>query len=77
MAKDFAIGRVRSSSDIPVEHSGDSCDEQSALQYLHQRRLLEAKRNLVYTMTTVAQIFDLLGFSEIAYFSRFFPLWKV
>lgn len=45
---------------------------QSALEHLHQRLLLEAKRNLVYTTMTVAQISDLLGFSEVAYFSRFF-----
>lgn len=46
--------------------------KQSALEHLHQRLLLEAKRNLVYTMMTVAQISDLLGFTEVAYFSRFF-----
>jgi len=45
---------------------------QSALEHLHQRLLLEAKRNLVYTTMTVAQVSDLLGFSEVAYFSRFF-----
>jgi AraC family transcriptional activator of pobA len=45
---------------------------QSALEHLHQRLLLETKRNLVYTTMTVAQISDLLGFSEVAYFSRFF-----
>ena len=45
---------------------------QSVLEYLHLRLLLEAKRNLVYTTMTVAQISDLLGFSEVAYFSRFF-----
>jgi len=45
---------------------------QSALEVLHQRLLLEAKRNLVYTALSVAQIADLLGFSEAAYFTRFF-----
>ena len=45
---------------------------QSALEHTHQRLLLEAKRNLVYTTMTVAQVSDLLGFSEVAYFSRFF-----
>lgn len=45
---------------------------QSALEHLHERLLLEAKRNLIYTTLTIAQISDLLGFSEVAYFSRFF-----
>lgn len=39
---------------------------------LHQRLLLEAKRQLIYTAMTVSQISDQLGFSEPAYFSRFF-----
>lgn len=46
--------------------------KQSALEHLHQRLLLEAKRNLIYTTLTVAQIADLLGFAEAPYFSRFF-----
>ncbi|MEQ8802120.1 MAG: helix-turn-helix domain-containing protein [Haliea sp.] len=45
---------------------------QSALQVIHQRLLLEAKRCLVYTTMTVGQIANSLGFSEPAYFSRFF-----
>lgn len=45
---------------------------QSALQLINQRLLLEAKRCLVYTAMTVNQISDSLGFSEPAYFSRFF-----
>lgn len=45
---------------------------QSALEILHQRLLLEAKRNLIYTTLTVSQIADSLGFSEPAYFTRFF-----
>jgi AraC family transcriptional activator of pobA len=42
------------------------------LQLINQRLLLEAKRNLVYTTLTVYQVADSLGFSEPAYFSRFF-----
>lgn len=45
---------------------------QSALQMINQRLLLEAKRCLVYTTMTVNQVSDTLGFSEPAYFSRFF-----
>ena len=44
----------------------------SAQGVLHQRLLLEAKRQLIYTAMTVSQISDGLGFSEPAYFSRFF-----
>ena len=39
---------------------------------IHQRLLLEAKRQLVYTTQTIQQVSDDLGFSEPAYFSRFF-----
>ena len=45
---------------------------QSALQILHQRVLLEAKRELVYTSLTINQLADSLGFADPAYFSRFF-----
>jgi AraC family transcriptional activator of pobA len=44
----------------------------SALQLTHQRLLLEAKRNLIYTTMSIAQIADTLGFADPAYFSRFF-----
>ncbi|MBG4554711.1 helix-turn-helix domain-containing protein [Pseudomonas aeruginosa] len=45
---------------------------QTALGIVHQRLLLEAKRDLVYTAMTVNEIADRLGFSEPAYFTRFF-----
>ncbi|MFG6176868.1 helix-turn-helix domain-containing protein [Halomonas sp. THAF12] len=44
----------------------------SALQLLHERLLLEAKRQLTYTNMTVGEVADGLGFSEPAYFTRFF-----
>lgn len=44
----------------------------SALQLLHERLLLEAKRQLIYTNLTVGEVADGLGFSEPAYFARFF-----
>ncbi|KAA0009745.1 helix-turn-helix domain-containing protein [Billgrantia pellis] len=46
--------------------------DRSALQLLHERLLLEAKRQLTYTNMTVSQVADSLGFSEPAYFTRFF-----
>jgi AraC family transcriptional activator of pobA len=39
---------------------------------LEERLVLEAKRNLTYTNMTVAQIAYYLGFTDPAYFSRFF-----
>jgi AraC family transcriptional activator of pobA len=44
----------------------------SALEVLHQRLVLESKRSLVYTTLGINEIADLLGFSEAAYFTRFF-----
>jgi AraC family transcriptional activator of pobA len=43
-----------------------------AIQVIHDRLMLEARRQLVYTSTNVAQIAYGLGFSDPAYFSRFF-----
>ncbi|WP_421682787.1 helix-turn-helix domain-containing protein [Stutzerimonas urumqiensis] len=45
---------------------------QSAQALVHRRVLLEAQRLLIYSALTVAQIAEVLGFSEPAYFSRFF-----
>ncbi|MCO7519054.1 MULTISPECIES: helix-turn-helix domain-containing protein [unclassified Pseudomonas] len=45
---------------------------QTALQVIHQRLLLEARRNLVYTRMSIGQLSDSLGFSDPTYFARFF-----
>lgn len=61
--------------DITTVHLNGICRRlhgKTALGVLHERLLLEANRNLVYTTLTVNQIADLLGFSEPAYFTRFF-----
>jgi AraC family transcriptional activator of pobA len=42
------------------------------MRVLEDRLLLEAKRNLTYTNMTIAQIGYYLGFTDPAYFSRFF-----
>ncbi len=42
------------------------------LKLVHERILIEAKRNLIYTAHSVAKIAYMLGFSDPAYFSRFF-----
>lgn len=44
----------------------------SALQLIHQRLILEAKRLLIYTATSISEISYDLGFSDPAYFTRFF-----
>ena len=43
-----------------------------ASQLLRQRQLLEAKRALAYTTLSIAEVGYSLGFSDPAYFSRFF-----
>jgi AraC family transcriptional activator of pobA len=60
---------------ITAAHLNSLCRRianQSALQIIHQRLLLEAKRNLIYTAMTISEISNELGFSEPAYFTRFF-----
>ena len=44
----------------------------SALQIVHERVLIEAKRSLVYTEMGVSEVAYALGFSDPAYFTRFF-----
>lgn len=71
----WPIERYASTLGVSAPHLNALCRRlchQSALQVIHQRLLLEAKRILVYTTMTVGQVADSLGFSEPAYFSRFF-----
>ncbi|MFH5776471.1 helix-turn-helix domain-containing protein [Paracoccus sp. NGMCC 1.201697] len=44
----------------------------TATEILHERVLLEAKRYLIYTDNSVAQIAHMAGFDDPAYFNRFF-----
>ncbi|MBC2658039.1 helix-turn-helix domain-containing protein [Pseudomonas sp. MSSRFD41] len=56
-------------------HLNTLCRElagQTALQIIHQRLMLEAKRSLVYSNIGISQLADQLGFSDPTYFSRFF-----
>lgn len=60
---------------LSVTHLNTLCHEfhgTSALNLLHQRLILEARRTLLYTGMTISQISDYLGFSDATYFSRFF-----
>jgi AraC family transcriptional activator of pobA len=47
---------------------------QPATRILQERLMIEARRDLVYTAMSVSQIAFRLGFSDPAYFSRFFTL---
>jgi AraC family transcriptional regulator, transcriptional activator of pobA len=46
--------------------------EKSALELIHDRLLLEAKRNLVYTSMSISEVSYAVGFADPAYFTRFF-----
>lgn len=45
---------------------------QSALELLHERLLVEARRLLAFTELPVAEVAQTLGFDDAQYFSRFF-----
>ena len=44
----------------------------TAQTLMHERLILEAKRNLVYSSMSIALVADKLGFVDPAYFTRFF-----
>lgn len=46
--------------------------QKSPLQYIHDRILLEAKRNLIYSEKPIKEIAYELGFEDLQSFSRFF-----
>ena len=60
---------------MTADHLSRSCRAvagQSALDLLHERMLLEARRLLAYTDASVAEVAGDLGFDDPSYFSRFF-----
>ena len=60
---------------ITVNHLNDVVREitgQAAGEHIRQRRLLDAKRFLLHSELTVAEIGYRLGFKDPSYFSRFF-----
>lgn len=60
---------------VSVTHLGRICRGQfgiSSQPIVHDRLVLEAKRNLAYTSASVADIASDLGFRDPAYFSKFF-----
>jgi AraC family transcriptional activator of pobA len=60
---------------VPLSLLRNAClavDGQPPSALLHERIIVEAKRNLVYSDMTIAQIAYWLGFQDPAYFTRFF-----
>ncbi len=60
---------------ISAAHLNALCRQEtghSALSLVHARQMREARRLLVYTSMTVREVSDQLGFSDPAYFTRFF-----
>jgi AraC family transcriptional regulator, transcriptional activator of pobA len=61
--------------DVTVPHLSRMCRRHlglSALAVVHERVVLEAKRNLAYTPASIAHIADELGFLDPSYFTKFF-----
>jgi AraC family transcriptional activator of pobA len=60
---------------VSVPHLSRSCREllgRSAARVIQDRLMIEARRDLVYTAMSISQISFRLGFTDPAYFSRFF-----
>ncbi|WP_439609484.1 AraC family transcriptional regulator [Hydrogenophaga sp.] len=60
---------------VTPDHLSRTCRHvlrQSALQILHERLMLEARRLLAYSSMSVTQVAQLLGYEDAAYFSKFF-----
>lgn len=60
---------------VTADHLSRTCRNvagQSALQMLHERLMLEARRLLAYTPMPVAEVAANLGYDDAAYFSKFF-----
>lgn len=74
-AKQLSVEQYARKIGITPAHLNVLCRQivgQSALELIHQRIVLEAKRSLVYTSMTISVVSDTLGFSDPAYFTRFF-----
>ena len=60
---------------VTPDHLSRSCrnaTRQSALQLLHERLMLEARRLLAYTPMSVLEVAAAIGYQDPAYFSKFF-----
>ena len=74
-AQQHPVAWYASQLGITAAHLNALCRQtagQSALELVHERLVLEARRNLVYTSMSVSQVSYVLGFADPAYFTRFF-----
>jgi AraC family transcriptional regulator, transcriptional activator of pobA len=55
-----------------LRYACESVCNQVPIKMIHERKLTEAKRNLIFSDMSIEQIAYWLGFSSPAYFSRFF-----
>jgi AraC family transcriptional activator of pobA len=66
-----------SALNVTADHLSRVCrsvTRTSALDIVHERVVLEARRMLMHTGSTVADVAGQLGFSDVGYFSRFFKV---
>jgi len=64
---------------VRVERLSRACRAiagRSPMRMVHDRRMAEAKRSLMYTAMSVQEVAFSLGFDDPAYFTRFFVRWE-
>lgn len=74
-AKHYSLDHYANQIGITTAHLNLLCRriaQKSALELLHERILLEAKRSMIYTSMTISEISYAIGFTDPAYFTRFF-----
>ena len=74
-AEGWPVSRYARKIGITPAHLNTVCRKitgYTALALLHQRIVLAAKRELVYTTMTINVVSETLGFADPAYFTRFF-----
>jgi len=71
----WTVAEYAAAIGITPSHLNAICRQltgQSALESVHERVMLAARRELAYTETTIAGVAQRLGFSDPSYFARFF-----
>jgi len=68
---DFYAGKLGISSKRLNQILKEKLDK-TGMQLIHDRLILEAKRSIIHSESTIKEIADELGFSDRPYFSRFF-----
>lgn len=73
--KHYSLDRYARELGITTAHLNSLCRriaQRSALDLVHERLILEAKRSLAYTSMSISQLSYAIGFSDPAYFTRFY-----